>query len=204
MVDHQSQTNNNLPKWPEGGKRRGRLFIVSAPSGAGKTTLCEPLLSRFSDMTRSVSHTTRQPRDGEKHGFDYFFIDEDVFRAGIKDSRWVEWAQVHGHYYGTAADFLEKQLVRGVDVLLNIDVQGARQLFHRFPDSVGIFIMPPSMDKLRTRLQARRKDNPEAIENRLLTASEEMAQKGLYHHIVLNDSLERAINDITGIIETYR
>ncbi|MDY6824947.1 MAG: guanylate kinase [Thermodesulfobacteriota bacterium] len=187
-----------------GDDRHGLLFIVSAPSGAGKTTLCDAMVVRFPDMIQSVSHTTRHPRQGEVEGVDYFFTDADTFRAGIQAGRWLEWARVHDHYYGTSADFVEEKRRQGTDVLLNIDVQGAKQVFARFPDSIGIFIMPPSMAELKKRLQSRGKDDPGAIERRLAVASQEMALKDHYHHVILNDDLETAIHDLAGIIRRYR
>ncbi|MDY6905646.1 MAG: guanylate kinase [Thermodesulfobacteriota bacterium] len=203
MAQRYEDINGNQTAATEKQRRHGRLFIVSAPSGAGKTTLCNAIVNRFPDMIESVSHTTRPPREGETHGTDYFFIDKDTFENGIDNNRWLEWAQVHGNYYGTAADFIETNLARGVNVLLNIDVQGARQIFDRYRDSIGIFIMPPSMAELRRRLESRGKDSPEAIERRLKTASVEMSQKHHYHHVVLNDNLETAINDLSDIIQQY-
>ncbi len=183
---------------------QGRLFILSAPSGAGKTTLCASLLKHFPDMQLSISHTTRQPRQGEQNGVDYHFIDEDAFQKGIANNRWVEWARVHGNYYGTSTDFIENTISGGYDVLLDIDVQGAQQLFQRYPESIGIFIMPPSMEELRRRIVSRGGDAPQVVENRLTAAKAEMAQKDRYHHIVINDNFQNALEELIAIIAAYR
>ncbi len=198
--------NHSAVTWKgrTGGQRRGRLFIVSAPSGAGKTTLCAGLLERMPDMARSVSYTTREPRPGEKHGLDYFFIDEDTFRNGIDAGRWVEWARVHENYYGTAADTIEQSLVDGIDMILNIDVQGADQISARFPDCVRIFIMPPSLEELKRRLENRGGDDEAAMKVRMAAAEKEMARKDNYQHVLVNDDLDRAIEELTHIVSGYR
>ncbi len=185
-------------------RERGRLFIVSAPSGAGKTTLCDALLKRVPGMVRSVSYTTRQARNGEKNGIDYHFISKQEFEKGIEEGRWAEWAKVHDNYYGTSADFIESALDSKTDVLLNIDVQGAKQLFSRYPDSTGIFIMPPSIEELRRRLEARGTDSREAIEKRLRAAGSEMAESVNYHHVILNDDLQTAIDELVKVVTGYR
>ena len=201
-------TNRNhmpgLPKEHSADHRRGRLFIVSAPSGAGKTTLCAGLLDRQPDMVRSVSYTTRAPRPGERHGVDYYFIDEDAFRQGIDTGRWVEWARVHGNYYGTAADTIEENLAAGIDMVLNIDVQGADQIRARFPDCVRIFIMPPSMAELKRRLEKRGGDDERAMAVRMAAAQKEMARQDDYHHVIINDDLDRAIDELAAIVSRYR
>lgn len=182
----------------------GRLFIVSAPSGAGKTTLCAALLKRMPRMVRSVSYTTRKPRKNEQNGEDYHFISDAEFRNGIEQGRWAEWAEVHGSFYGTSADFIRSRLRMGIDVVLNIDVQGAEQLFARYPDSIGIFILPPSIEELRRRLEKRGGDAPDAIERRMAAAEQEMARKDLYHHVVLNDDLSKATEELVAIAQRYR
>ena len=202
MTNHYPSSTSR--KDPPRDRQRGRLFIVSAPSGAGKTTLCAGLLDRQSDMVRSVSYTTRAPRPGERHGIDYFFIDEDDFRKGIDTGRWVEWARVHGNYYGTAADTIEENLSAGIDMVLNIDVQGADQIRARFPDCVRIFIMPPSMAELRRRLEKRGGDDDRAMEVRMTAAQKEMARRDDYHHVIINDDLDRAINELVSIVSRYR
>lgn len=184
--------------------RKGHLFIISAPSGAGKTTLRQAVLSRFPDLSYSVSFTTRPPRTGERDGHDYSFISPDEFEAGIREGRWVEWARVHDHYYGTSARALERDQAAGRDVLLDIDVQGARQICRRFPESVTIFILPPSLDVLEQRLRMRGTDRPEAIDVRLRNARREMEQSGSYRHVIVNDDLNTAIEELAAILNSYR
>ena len=187
-----------------GTKKPGVLFIISAPSGAGKSTLCRAVLNRFSDLTYSVSYTTRALRGGEQNGVDYHFISKDEFEKGISQGRWAEWAEVHNHYYGTCADFLDGELNAGRDILLDIDIQGAGQILQRYPDSVTIFIMPPSLKALKARLQARGTDSPEVIAVRLKNAQDEIAQKDVYRHIIINDRLTDAIAELIAIFERYR
>jgi guanylate kinase len=187
-----------------GEKKPGFLFIISAPSGAGKSTLCDAVLDRFPDLVYSVSYTTRSPRIGEKNGVDYHFIVKDEFEKGIARHRWAEWAEVHDHYYGTSADFLNEELSVGRDILLDIDIQGTRQILQRYPDGVTIFIMPPSLETLKSRLQSRGTDSPEVIAVRLKNAREEMAQKDLYRHIITNDRLTDAVAELITIFENYR
>ena len=187
-----------------GVNKRGILFIISAPSGAGKSTLCRAVRDRFADLVYSVSYTTRSPRSGEQKGVDYHFIVKDEFEKGIASGRWAEWAEVHDHYYGTSADFLDGELSIGRDILLDIDIQGTRQILQRYPDGVTIFIMPPSLETLKSRLQSRGTDSPEVIAVRLKNAREEMAQKNLYRHIITNDRLTDAVAELIAIFEKYR
>ena len=182
----------------------GHLFIVSAPSGAGKSTLCGAARERFPDLRYSISATARPPRPGEVDGRDYFFVSEDEFKKGIEEGRWAEWAVVHGNYYGTPADFIQKTLADGHDILLDIDVQGAEQLMDRFPDSVSIFIMPPSEEILRDRLEKRGTDDPAVIRRRMENARKEMAVKDRYRHIIVNDDLSRAAAQFSDIIDHHR
>ncbi|MBW1748242.1 MAG: guanylate kinase [Deltaproteobacteria bacterium] len=184
--------------------RRGRLFIISAPSGAGKTTLCRATLKRLKDMLYSVSYTTRSPRKGEQDGVDYHFISKEGFRADIKTGRWSEWAEVHGNYYGTSAEFIEKGLSSGRDTLLDIDVQGTIQILKRHPDSVTIFVLPPSMDTLRQRLEMRGTESETVLKRRLENAKKEMTQQNLYRHLIVNDQLSSAIEELISIIQGYR
>ena len=155
-------------------------------------------------MRYSVSFTTRPPRPGEENGRDYVFVTAPEFEAGIRGGRWAEWACVHGNYYGTSADVLAQSLTAGCDILLDIDVQGAQQICARFPESVTIFIMPPSLEVLRQRLVVRGTDRPEVIAMRIENAGHEMAQRGVYRHVVVNDDLETAIMELIRIIGSYR
>ena len=184
--------------------KHGHLFIISAPSGAGKTTLVKAVLQQFRDVLYSISYTTRKPRADEQDGIDYHFISKQDFKKGINKGRWAEWAEVYGNYYGTSAEFIEKGLSSGCDILLDIDVQGTLQILKHYPDSVTIFILPPSMNTLRKRLEMRGSDSKTVIENRLLNAKKEMAQKKMYRHVIVNDELSVAIDEICAIFNKYR
>ena len=184
--------------------RPGLLFILSAPSGAGKSTLCRAVLNHFPDMLYSISYTTRAPRKGERDGVHYYFVAGDEFKKGIEQGRWAEWAQVHDNYYGTCADLLDRGLGGGQDILLDIDVQGMDQIQASYPDGITIFIMPPSLEILRHRLETRGTDSPEVIAVRLKNAQQELAQKDRYRHLIINDRLADATTELIGIIEKYR
>jgi len=182
----------------------GHIFVISAPSGAGKTTLRRAALNRLPDIMYSVSYTTRLPRPGEVDGRDYVFISPAEFEEGIDAGRWAEWAQVHGNYYGTSAEVLHRAVAASCDILLDIDVQGARQIRSRFPRCITIFIMPPSLEALMERLQARGTDDPGAMALRFRNAREEMAQKDAYDHVIVNDRLETAVEELIAVIESHR
>jgi len=182
---------------------RGRLFIVSGPSGTGKTTLCSAVLNRFPNMLYSVSYTTRKPRNGEQSGIDYHFIKKKDFKDKIKSGKWAEWAEVHGNYYGTSAQLLDKGLDSGRDIILDIDVQGTIRLLERYPESVTVFIMPPSIGELKSRLELRNTDSSEVISRRLENAKIEMAKKDLYLHVIINDQLPDAIGQLIAVIEKF-
>jgi len=182
---------------------KGVLFIISAPSGAGKTTLCRYVRERFTDMTYSVSYTTRLPRPEEQPGVDYHFINRDEFERGICNRQWAEWAKVHDNYYGTSAAFLDRIIGQGDNVLLDIDVQGARQILKRYPQAVTIFIMPPSLDELRIRLQNRAADSPGTIAKRIKNAAQEMEMRHHYRHIIVNDCLNDAVKQLLALIGRY-
>lgn len=184
--------------------KSAHLFIIAAPSGAGKTTLCHEVRKRFSDMLYSISYTTRPLRKGEQEGVDYHFITAGDFEDGIADGKWAEWASVHGNYYGTSANFLDKGLADGQDILLDIDVQGTRQILEHYPNSVAIFILPPSLEVLEQRLIARGTDSAQNISVRLQNAKKEMAQKDIFHHTIVNDQLSKAISQLISIIQGYR
>ena len=184
--------------------KSAHLFIIAAPSGGGKTTLCREVRKRFSDILYSVSYTTRKLRNGEQDGVDYYFIDKNDFENGIADGKWAEWALVHGNCYGTSADFLDKGLADDRDILLDIDVQGTRLILERYTNSVAIFILPPSLEVLKQRLKARGADSPESIAVRLRNAEKEMNQQDLYHHVIVNDQLSKAVPELISIIENYR
>lgn len=185
------------------GSNNGHLFIVSAPSGAGKTTLCHAVRQHFSELVYSVSYTTRPPRRGEQHGRDYYFISEEAFEAGIAQGRWAEWAKVHGNFYGSSAPWIDHTLNAGCHILMDIDMQGARQMLQCFPQAITIFILPPSMEILEQRLRARGTDHPDTISLRLTNAIEEIAQKDICRHILVNEDLEKAKQQLIAIIKGY-
>jgi guanylate kinase len=197
----------NSPEQPgthRGNHNWGHLFVVSAPSGAGKTTLCRALLDHFTDMIYSVSYTTRPPRKGEKDAVDYHFISLEEFNNGVIDRKWAEWAEVHGHYYGTSAEFLDKGLSTGKDILADLDVQGTIQILARYPDCISIFIAPPSLETLRHRLESRGLDSAAVIQQRLRNAKDEMEKKDLYRHVIVNDQLKEAQKQLISLIQQYR
>jgi len=196
--------NRSFTHYKEVSSNHGHLFIISAPSGGGKTTLCRAVLDRFPDILFSVSYTTRKPRKVEQDGVDYYFISRDDFEKGIANGKWAEWAEVHGYFYGSSAEFLDNGLASGNDILLDIDVQGTIQLLERYPDSITVFILPPSFDTLKKRLESRGYDSKEAIAERLVNAAKEMAQKDLYRHVIINDQLSEAVEELISIIEKYR
>jgi len=184
--------------------KKGRLFIISAPSGAGKTTLCKLVLSHFPDIIFSISYTTRSPRSKEANGADYYFISQDDFKDKIKEGKWLEWAKVYGNYYGTLAEFVKKNLALGKDMLFDVDVQGTIQILDQYPDSVTIFIMPPSLAALELRLKSRGSDSKKVIAGRLVNAKKEMEQKDLYQHVIINDRLPEAAQKLISIIKQHR
>jgi len=203
-VAGQTHNQHKSRKSAAKGKRsEGHLFIMSAPSGAGKTTLRRVILERLPDLRYSVSYTTRAPRRGEQDGVDYHFIDQKRFLEKLDRHLWAEWAKVHDHYYGTCAAFLENGLSVGRDILLDIDVQGTFQILNRYPDSVTIFIMPPSLAVLKQRLVSRGTDSPDQISRRLFNAEKEMVFKDRYRHVIVNDQLGRAVEDLLTVIKAY-
>ena len=179
--------------------RRGILFIISAPSGTGKTTLCKQLVANIPGLWHSVSYTTRTPRPGEEHGREYYFTDDTTFQAMIDRHEFVEWARVYGHLYGTPRRMVADKIEQGIDVLLEIDVQGALQVKKKFDDAVSIFILPPSMTVLRQRLLTRASDSSEEIQRRLQKVKEEVWSYREYAYIVRNDDLTRSLQDLESI-----
>lgn len=182
----------------------GNLFVVSAPSGAGKSSLVRALREFDARIYPSVSHTTRAPRGQEKHGREYYFVSDAEFDAMVANSGFVEWANVHSRRYGTAKRSLEERIQSGTDVLLEIDYQGALQVKQAFPNAVLIFILPPSWDELRARLENRGEDAPEVIEMRLKNAEEEMAQVAKFDFVIINELFESALFDLKAIIHAQR
>ena len=183
---------------------RGLLFIVSAPSGTGKTTLVERLVQDLPNLHMSRSYTSRPARAGERDGVDYNFISRERFEAMVRDGAFLEWADIFGHCYGTSAEDTEAVLARGGDVVLVIDVQGARQVRSRGIETVGIFVLPPSASSLEQRLRGRSKDTEEQIRRRLETACREVDEFAQYEHVIVNDELETAATRIGAIVMAER
>ena len=182
----------------------GSLFIITAASGTGKTSLVKQLLATTNDLTVSVSHTTREPRPGEIDGHHYHFTDVDKFVTAISESQFLEHAEVFGNYYGTSEQSVRAQLDAGVDVILEIDWQGALQVKKIFTDAIMIFILPPSIATLRQRLSTRGQDSTEVIEQRLAGAVNEMAQYVNFDYVIINDSFEVALTELKAIIVADR
>jgi len=185
-------------------KRRGTLFVVSAPSGAGKTTLCREMRLRLHELAYSVSVTTRAPRPGEIDGSDFRFVSEADFRAMLARGEMAEWATVHGNLYGTPANPLEAALRDGRDVLLDIDTQGATQLRARYPDAVLIFVVAPSMAELEQRLRERRSDPETEIARRLERARDEIRLWRRYDYLIVNRDVKEAMEQLESIIQAER
>ncbi len=180
---------------------KGKLYLISAPSGAGKTTLIKIILDSFKNLSYSVSYTTRAPRKNEQHGIDYYFISKEEFEENIQQDTLLEWAKVHENYYGTSKDFVAKNLDRGKNLLLDLDVHGVRQIMKSGFNMVTIFIIPPSIEVLSHRLKKRGTDSQEVIEIRLKNAKTEIAQKNLYRYVVINDDLEQAKEELFKIFK---
>jgi guanylate kinase len=182
----------------------GNLFVVAAPSGAGKSSLVNALLELDSHVQPSVSHTTRAPRGQEKHGREYFFASEQEFDAMVAADAFVEWAHVHNHRYGTSKKAIEDRMALGADVILEIDFQGAIQIKQTFSNAVCIFILPPSWEELRARLERRGEDAPEIIELRMKNAALEVAQAGKFDFVIINELFDRALFDLKAIVHSQR
>jgi guanylate kinase len=182
----------------------GNLFVVAAPSGAGKSSLVKALMELDGRVLPSVSHTTRAPRGQEKHGREYFFASQQEFDAMVLGDAFVEWAHVHGHRYGTSKKAIEDRIAQGADVILEIDFQGAIQIKKVFANAVLIFILPPSWEELRSRLERRGEDAPDVIELRLQNAALEMAQASEFDFVIINELFERALFDMKAIVHAQR
>ncbi len=182
----------------------GNLYVVAAPSGAGKTTLVRLLLEEEPAVNLSISYTTRAPRPGEQNGREYHFVDAPTFQEMIARQEFLEWAEVHGNFYGTSKTWIADQLAAGRDVLLEIDWQGAQQVRQLFPQAVGIFILPPSMAELTRRLTGRGTDSAEVIARRLAAAQAEMRHVGEFDYVIINDQLEQALVDLCAVVRASR
>ena len=180
------------------------LVVVSAPSGAGKTSLCHEIRSVIPDLAYSISHTTRAPRPGEVSGQDFHFVSEAAFRGMVARNEFAEWATVHGNLYGTGKRALDQLLNAGCDVLLDIDTQGARQLRTSYPEGVYVFVSAPSMRELEQRLRERKSDAPQEIQRRLARAREEIQAWREYDYLIINRDLKEAVNDLAAVIQAER
>lgn len=182
----------------------GTLFIVTAPSGAGKTTLVRGLLQRDPRVQLSISYTTRDPRPGEQDGREYHFVDVAGFRALRDRGEFLEWAEVHGNYYATSKVWLKEQLEAGRDTLLEIDWQGAQQVRRHFPDAVGVFILPPSRAALDERMRKRGQDSEEVMARRLAAAREEMSHYGEFDYVIVNEDFATAVDEMCAVFTASR
>lgn len=184
--------------------RKGIMFIISAPSGAGKTTLCHKLLEACSGLYLSISYTTRKPRQGEIEGIHYHFVSEDIFKEMISSDEFIEWAKVHDNYYGTAKKKTEEILNQGLDILFDIDVQGGKLLRAKISDTVLIFVLPPNMEILEKRLRGRMSDSEETIIKRIGKAKEEIMEYKYYDYVIVNNTIEDALNQLKSIVNAER
>ena len=182
----------------------GHLFIVSAPSGAGKTTLVRLLLEKDPGIRVSISSTTRPPRTGENDGREYHFVDVQYFLEMVSRGDFLEWAEVHGNYYGTSRRWIEAEMTAGRDVLLEIDWQGAQQVRKAFPAAIGIFILPPSLEELKSRLSGRGTDSAETIARRIAAARDEMRHVDEFDYVIINDDLQQALENLKSVISASR
>ncbi len=185
-------------------RKQGLLFVVSAPSGAGKTTLCHAIVDSLEDLTHSISYTTRKARPGEIDGRDYYFVSQERFQEMIAAGDFTEWAEVHSNLYGTSRRVLDGMIAKGIDVILDIDTQGAQQIKSRYDTAVYIFIMPPSLDILEERLRNRKSDHEEEIRKRMRRSREEIKDHTMYDYIVVNRDFDRALTELRSIVIAER
>ncbi|MCX5887327.1 MAG: guanylate kinase [Proteobacteria bacterium] len=180
------------------------FFIISAPSGTGKTSLCKEVIRNLSNLTSSVSYTTRKPRSGEMDGRDYFFVSPEKFQQMLDQGLFVEWTEIYGNRYGTSKTFIEKLMKDQVDILFDIDSRGARKILELYPEGISIFVLPPSLQELKKRLVSRGTDSSETITSRLKLAEQEMEDAGFYQYTVVNDSFEEAVKKLKSIVIAER
>lgn len=186
------------------GKNKSLLIIISSPSGAGKTTIAKKVVQKDSNLALSISYTTRPPRKSEKEGEDYCFVSRNQFSRMKDEDKFLEWAMVHGECYGTSRDFVERGLSSGKDVVLVIDVKGAKQVREKCKDCVSIFILPPSIEELKQRLINRETETEEEIAKRMEIVSWEQAQSGDYDYSIVNDKIDKTVERVLSIIKTER
>jgi len=182
----------------------GNLFVIAAPSGAGKSSLVKALMAADSQLSHSISHTTRPPRGQEQNGREYHFVEAQAFDGMVERKEFFEWAHVHGNRYGTSRKAIEQDMAAGRDVILEIDYQGAFNIKHLFSHAVLVFVLPPSLVELRSRIDNRGEDPPERIELRMRNAAEEMAQAPKFDFVIINDLFERALKDLQTIVQVQR
>ncbi|MFC1643969.1 guanylate kinase [Candidatus Omnitrophota bacterium] len=185
-------------------KKEPLIVIVSAPSGSGKTTIISRLMAKMPEVKRSISYTTRQPREGEKDREDYVFISPEQFKEKIEKGEFLEWEENFGNYYGTSKGQFAEAVERGADIILSIDVKGARAVKKNFPESISVFIMPPSAEELATRLKARDTDQDQEISLRLKESPREIAAADEYDYLIVNKDLEEAVEELKAIIKNER
>lgn len=185
-------------------KKNGMIIIVSAPSGAGKTSICDAIIKDDKNIVYSVSTTTRAPRTGEKNGREYFFVDEKTFKQDIKSGKFAEWAKVHDNYYGTSKKVLHGTLSKGRDVLLDIDVQGALNIKKQYKHALMLFIMTPTLEELKNRLIKRNKDSVKTIKTRIENAKKEIKYICKYDYLIINDKLKESISNVKAVIKAER
>jgi guanylate kinase len=185
-------------------RKKGLLFVVSAPSGAGKTSLCRAITDSLEDLTHSISYATRKPRPGEIDGRDYYFVSQERFREMIQAGDFAEWAEVHSNLYGTSRRVLDDMISKGLDVILDIDTQGAKQIKAKYDTAVFIFIMPPSLDILEERLRNRKSDHEDEIRKRMQRSREEIRDYAMYDYIIINRDFDRALTELRSIVISER
>jgi guanylate kinase len=185
-------------------ENRGNLIILSGPSAVGKGTVLRALLEEYDDVCYSVSATTRKPRKGEVNGVHYFFMSQDKFKESIENNEFIEWAKVHNNYYGTPRNYVEDTLKSGKDVILEIDIQGARQVADSFSEGVFVFLAPPSMEELKSRIYKRGTETEDVIQTRMSNATKELEEIDRYDYLIINDEVENAVNKLKSIIIAER
>ena len=196
---------NNLDQnYKEYISKKGNLIVLSGPSGVGKGTVLQALLKKYDNICYSISATTRAPREGEKDGVDYFFMDEKKFKTWIREDKFIEWAKVHNNYYGTPRSYVQETLASGKDVILEIDIQGAKQVKEKFAEGIFIFLAPPSLKELENRIYNRGTEKETEIETRLKNAKKELQEIKNYDYLLVNDIVKEAVEKLKSVIIANR